>query len=220
MHCAKAKWSGLVCHFNFNLIARLTVLDTGCALPSPRLEEMSVNLDDFIHFQAHTLAHLIALLTRPPRGFPPPETNLIVIDSVSDLFTSHFPTATELKGELAEGKLADKAHLHWLLSRRANVANELATHLTRLAAKNIAVLAVNQCQTKIKEEEEAALLPALAGGAWENTIHTRIAVYRALPNARFAEVEKLAGKPLPESHDEFVVPFQIYSVCRCSVACD
>ena len=181
---------------------------------------MSVNLDDFIHFQAHTLAHLIALLTRPPKGFPPPETSLIVIDSVSDLFTSHFPSAAELKDELAEGKLVDKAHLHWLLSRKSNVANELATHLTRLAARNIAVLAINQSQTKIKEEESAILLPALAGGAWENTVQTRIAVYRVLPDGRFVEIEKLAGKHLPESHNGFAVPFQIDSVCGCSACCD
>jgi hypothetical protein len=181
---------------------------------------MSVNLENFIHFQAHTLAHLIALLTRPPKGFPSPDTSLIVIDSVSDLFTSHFHSAAELKEELAEGKLVDKAHLHWLLSRKSNVANELATHLTRLAAKNIAVLAINQSQTKIKEEEEAILLPALAGGAWENTVHTRIAVYRALPDERFVEIEKLTGKPLPESHDGIAVPFQIDSVCRLADSCD
>jgi hypothetical protein len=175
---------------------------------------MSVNLDDFIHFRTPTLAHLIALLIRPPKGFPPPETSLIVIDSVSELFTSHFPSAAELKEELAEGKLVDKAHLHWLLGRKSNVANELATHLTRLAARNIAIVAINQSQTKIKEEEEATLLPALAGGAWENTIYTRIAVYRALPDERFVEIEKLAGKPLPESDDTISVSFQIYSVCQ------
>ncbi|KAI2751371.1 hypothetical protein DTO012A8_9814 [Penicillium roqueforti] len=34
--------------------------------------------------------------------------------------------------------------------------------------------------------------------AWEASVQTRIAVYRDLPDERFAEVEKRAGKPLPE----------------------
>lgn len=207
-----AGWSGLVCPAGSLCIAKLTLPDTGFPLPSPRREEMSLNVKDFVHFQAQTLPHLIALLMRPPMGFPPPGTNLIVIDSVSSFFTSYFPTAAELKEELAEGKLVDKAHLQWLLGRKPNIANDLGTHLARLAAKNIAVLAINQSQTKIKEEREATLLPVLAGGAWEKTVQTRLAVYRALPDDRFVEIEKLSGKPLPEP-DELAFAFHIDSVC-------
>lgn len=174
---------------------------------------MSLNVKDFVYFHLQTLAHLIALVMRPPAGFPPPGTNLIVIDSVSNFFTSYFPTATELKEELAEGKLVDKAHLQWLLGRKPNIANDLGTHLARLAARNIAVLAINQSQTKIKEEREATLLPVLAGGAWEKTVQTRLAVYRALPDDRFVEIEKLSGNPLPE-RDELAFAFQIDSVCK------
>ncbi|KAK9855281.1 uncharacterized protein MYU51_002669 [Penicillium brevicompactum] len=168
---------------------RVVWIDTGFPLPSPRREEMSLNVKDFVHFQAQTLPHLIALLMRPPTGFPPP---------------------AELKEELAEGKLVDKAHLQWLLGRKPNIANDLGTHLARLAAKNIAVLAINQSQTKIKEEREATLLPVLAGGAWEKTVQTRLAVYRALPDDRFVEIEKLSGKPLPEP-DELAFAFHIDS---------
>ncbi|KGO67998.1 DNA recombination and repair protein RecA [Penicillium italicum] len=184
-------------------------IDTGSPLPSPRLEEMSVNLDDFIYFRAHTLAHLIALLARPPKGFPPPETNLIVVDSVSNLFPAYFPSAQELKDQLADGKITDKAHLQWLLNRKWNIASELATHLARFAARNIAVLAINQSHTKIKHQSHAALEPLLSGSAWEASVQTRIAVYRGLPNERFAEVEKRAGKPLPEQAEELVVAFRI-----------
>ncbi|CAG8075913.1 unnamed protein product [Penicillium olsonii] len=171
---------------------------------------MSINAKDFIHFQVHTLAHLVALLMRPPSGFPPPETNLIVIDSISNLFPSHFPLPTELKEDLAEGKLADKAHYQWLSSRKSNVANDLGAHLARLAAKNIAVIAINQLQTKIKEEREATLLPVIAGGAWEKTVQTRLAVYRTLPDDRLVEIEKLSGKLVPEL-DELAVAFHIDS---------
>ncbi|KGO46053.1 DNA recombination and repair protein Rad51, C-terminal [Penicillium expansum] len=184
-------------------------IDTGSPLPSPRLEEMSVNLDDFIYFRAHTLAHLIALLARPPKGFPPSETNLIVVDSVSNLFPAYFPSAQELKDQLAEGKITDKAHLQWLLNRKWNIASELATHLAKLAARNIAVLAINQSHTKIKPQSHAVLQPLLSGSAWEASVQTRIAVYRDLPDERFVEVEKRAGKPLPEQAEELLVAFRI-----------
>ncbi|KAJ5251829.1 hypothetical protein N7489_002239 [Penicillium chrysogenum] len=184
-------------------------IDTGCPLPTPRLEEMSINLDDFIYFRAHTLAHLIALLARPPKGFPPSETSLIVVDSVSNLFSAYFPSAQELKDQLAEGKITDKAHLQWLINRRWNVASELGTHLARLAARNIAVVAINQSHTKVKGQSHAVLQPLLSGGAWEASVQTRIAVYRDLPDERLAEVEKRAGKPLPEQAGELLVAFRI-----------
>ncbi|KAJ5501906.1 hypothetical protein N7463_004780 [Penicillium fimorum] len=184
-------------------------IDTGCPLPSPRLEEMSVSLDDFIYFRAHTLPHLIALLARPPKGFPPSETNLIVVDSVSNLFPAYFPSAQELKDQLAEGKITDKAHLQWLLNRKWNIASEIATHLAKLAARNIAVLAINQSHTKIKGQSHAALQPLLSGSAWEASVQTRIAVYRDLPDERVAEVEKCAGKPLPEQAEGLLVAFRI-----------
>ena len=150
---------------------------------------------------------------RPPRGFPPEKTSLIVIDSVSCLFPSYFPNAAELKDRLTQGKITDKAQLQWLLNRKWNVASELATHLARLAARNIAVLATNQTHTKIKGQPRATLHPVLAGGAWETNVQTRIVLYRDLPDARFAEVTKRGGKTLPVRMPEFIVPFRIESVC-------
>ncbi|KAJ5144235.1 uncharacterized protein N7515_003022 [Penicillium bovifimosum] len=186
-------------------------IDTDCPLPSPRLEEMSLNVDDFIYFRAHTLAHLVALLARPPKGFPPPETNLLVVDSVSGLFPAYFPSSIELKDQFAEGKIADKAHLQWLLSRRWNIASELATHLARLAARNIAVLAINQSHTKLQGEPHATLQPLLSGSAWEACVQTRIAVYRDLPDERCADVEKRAGKPLTEQEEDLSIAFCVES---------
>ncbi|KAJ5150436.1 uncharacterized protein N7500_010625 [Penicillium coprophilum] len=192
-------------------------IDTGCPLPSPRLEEMSVNLDDFVYFRAHTLPHLIALLARPPKGFPPSETHLIVVDSVSNLFPAYFPSAQELKDQLTEGKITDKSHLQWLLNRKWNVASQLATHLAKLAARNIAVLAINQSHTKIKGQSHAALQPLLSGSAWEASVQTRIAVYRDLPDERVVEVEKRAGKPLPEQAEGLLVAFRIEPDGLCEI---
>jgi len=212
------KWSGSVCTSPSVCVwHQLTIPDTGSPLPAHRLQAMTSNLDDVIYFRAHTLPHLLALLMRPPKGFPPEETSLIVIDSVSCLFPSYFPNAAELKDRLTQGKITDKAQLQWLLNRKWNVASELATHLARLAAGNIAVLAINQTHTKIKGQPRATLYPVLAGGAWETNVQTRIVLYRDLPDARFAEVTKRNGKTLPVRTPELIVPFRIESVCSSSL---
>lgn len=183
-------------------------------MPSPRLREMNINLDNLIHLKVQTLAHLLVLLKQPPKGFPPSGTHLIVIDSVSDLFNSYFPHMGDLKTEFARAKPADKPHHRWLLNRKPNAVNDLATYLGRLATRNLAVLALNQTKTRIKMGQPAVLVPALSGGAWEKTIQTRIAVCRALPAERFVEIEKLAGKTLHGPRHRRVVPFWIHPVCH------
>lgn len=174
---------------------------------------MSPDLDNVVYFRASTLPHLLALLMRPPKGFPPEDTALIVVDSVSSLFPAYFPNAAELKDRLAQGKITDKAQLQWLLNRKWNVASELATHLARLAARNIAVLAINQTHTKIKGQPRATLQPVLAGGAWETNVQSRIVLYRDLPDARFAEITKRDGRTLPVRMPELIVSFCIEKVC-------
>ncbi|KAJ5693431.1 hypothetical protein N7462_002854 [Penicillium macrosclerotiorum] len=184
-------------------------IDTGAPVPSCRFEAMAPTLDKVIYFRAPTLPHLLALLMRPPTGFPPEETSLIVIDSVSSLFPSYFPHPAELKDRLTHGKITDKAQLQWLLNRKWNIASELATHLTRLATRNTAVLAINQTHTKIKGQPRATLHPVLAGGAWETSVQTRIVLYRDLPDLRFAEITKRSGRTLPVRLAELIVPFHI-----------
>ena len=166
-------------------------------------------MDKLIYFRTPTLPHLLALLTHPPRNFPPPGASLIVIDSVSSLFPSYFPNAADLKDRLSQGKISDKAQLQWLLNRKWNVSSELGSHLARLAARNIAVLAINQAHTKIKGQPRATLHPVVAGGGWESAVQTRVAMYRDLPDARFAEITKRAGRMLPVRMAEMIVPFRI-----------
>ncbi|KAJ5743583.1 hypothetical protein N7533_008453 [Penicillium manginii] len=140
-------------------------------------------------------------------------TTLIVIDSVSSHFPAYFPNAADLKDQLATGKLSDKQQLQWLLNRKWNVASDLATHLSRLATSGnpggIAVLALNQTHTKIKNQPRATLHPILSGGAWETTVHTRLVVYRDLPDARFVEVTKKGGRSLAVRVPEMIVSFEV-----------
>jgi hypothetical protein len=173
---------------------------------------MTPDLDNLIYFRAPTLPHLLALLLRPPKDFPPEETSLIVIDSISSLFPSYFLSAAELKDRLEQGKITDKPQLQWLLNRKWNVISDIATHLTRLAVRNIAVLALNQTHTKIKGQPRATLHPMVAGGAWETNVQTRIVLYRDLPDMRFAEITKRAGRTMAVRLTELIVPFRIEDV--------
>lgn len=188
-------------------------LDTGPPLPTPRLQSITTELDNLVYFRAPTLPHLLALLAHPPAGFPPSGTSLLVVDSVSSLFPSYFSNPTELKDRLTQGKIADKAQLQWLLNRKWNVSSELATHLSRLAARNIAVLAINQTHTKIKGQPRATLHPYLAGGGWESSVQTRMVMYRDLPDARFVEVTKRGGRILPVRTAELIASCRIELVC-------
>ncbi|KAF7716354.1 DNA recombination/repair Rad51-like protein [Penicillium ucsense] len=184
-------------------------VDTGSPLATSRLESITPHLNNLIYFRAPTLPHLLALLIRPPKEFPPPETTLLIIDSISSLFPAYFLSASELKDRLAQGKIPDKPQLQWLLNRKWNVIGDIATHLTRLAARNIAVLALNQTHTKIKGQPRATLHPVVAGGTWETNVQTRIVLYRDLPDLRFAEVTKRAGRMMAVRLAELIVPFRV-----------
>jgi hypothetical protein len=189
---------------------------------SDTAQQLMVNL---IYFRAQSLPHLLALLLHPPQGFPPANTKLLVVDSVSGPFPSYFLSPSELKSRLARAKITDKSQIHWLMNRKWNVTSELANQLMKLAAsRRLAVLLINQTHTKIKGLPRATLSPLLAGGAWENSVYTRIVLYRDLPavddeesevasrSVRYAEVLKRDGKALTVRSDENIVPFTIDSV--------
>lgn len=174
---------------------------------------MTPSLNDVIYFRTPTLPHLLALLMHPPKPFPPENTSLLILDSVSSLFPAYFPNAAELKSRLDQGKITDKQQLQWLLNRKWNVTSDLATHLARLAARGIAVLVINQTHTKIKGQPRATLHPSVAGQTWESSVSSRLVMYRDLPDARFVEVVKRNGRTLAQRMPELIVSFGIEKVC-------
>ncbi|RHZ50802.1 uncharacterized protein CDV56_106339 [Aspergillus thermomutatus] len=220
--------SNALCHGG-----KVVWIDTTSPLPKLRLKSMlkqnldtakSSDIDNLIYFRAQSLPHLLALLLHPPQGFPPENTKLLVLDSVSGPFPSYFLSPSELKSRLAQAKITDKSQVQWLMNRRWNVTSELANQLMKLAAsRQLAVLLVNQTHTKIKGQPRATLGPLLAGGAWENSVYTRIVLYRDLPavddeesemasrSVRYAEVLKKDGRVLTVRSDENIVPFTIDS---------
>ncbi|GIJ91308.1 hypothetical protein Asppvi_010273 [Aspergillus pseudoviridinutans] len=213
-------------------------IDTTSPLPKLRLKSMLTQsldtakssdtpqqlMDNLVYFRAQSLPHMLALLLHPPQGFPPENTKLLVVDSASGPFPSYFLSPSELKSRLTQAKITDKSQIHWLMNRKWNVTSELANQLMKLAAsRRLAVLLINQTHTKIKGLPRATLSPLLAGGGWENSVYTRIVLYRDLPavgdeelemasrSVRYAEVLKRDGKALTVRSDENIVPFTIDS---------
>ncbi|KAE8137890.1 P-loop containing nucleoside triphosphate hydrolase protein [Aspergillus pseudotamarii] len=206
-------------------------IDTGSPLPKVRLASMLKKFPDatssdppedpirnLIYFHARSLPHLLALLIRPPKGFPSEDAKLLVIDSVSALFPSYFPNPSEFKSRLPQSGITDKTQIQWLMNRKWNVTSDLGNQLVKLAATHrLAILLVNQTHTRIRGQPRATLCPILAGGTWENSVHVRVAIFRDfLPEdegnskgIRFAEVMKRAGKTLSLRLDENIVPFKI-----------
>lgn len=180
--------------------------------------------DSFLHFNVPTLPHLLALLTHPTEAFPPTKTSLIVIDSVSSLFTLAFPKAKE-KFPDNSGSAKKKDASQWAASRRWAVMTDFISKVGKLAAtKKIAVLLISQTTTKIRAESEAVLHPAISGTAWDNGINNRLVLFRdwlwkseegssqsmQVPKARFVGVVKAVGV----TYDGLsrVVPFAIKQV--------
>ena len=158
-------------------------------------------LDLFHHFAAPTLPHLLALLSHPTNGFPPPNTSLLVVDDLSALFSLFFRSATEKdNNQKTPGKVAQATQ--WASGRRWVVMDHLISNMAKLAAtKNIAILLTSQMTTRIKDGARAQLCPAMMGNAWESGIATRIVLFRdwlsvpgeASGNEALQSVVRLAG---------------------------
>lgn len=164
-------------------------------------------LEKLHHFATPSLPHLLALLTHQSTSFPPPDTSLIVVDSISTLFALAFPkTADIASDQQIPVKKSDAAH--WASGRRWAVMGDLISKISRLAAtKNIAILLTSQTTTRIRSETGAVLHPAISGTAWDTGISTRVVIFRDwmfrasevgsqgkyIPGVRFAGVMKAKG---------------------------
>lgn len=152
---------------------------------------------------------------------------------------SNHPLNSPLPGQQQHARTNQSAptperhQLQWLLNRKWNVASEMVTKITKLIAnyhqqhgdqRQLAVILLNQTHTKIKGQPRPTLYPALAGGSWENHVHTRIVLYRdfnlypshrenSTAKIRFAEVMKRGGKVISARTDANIVSFVIEKVC-------
>ena len=212
-------------HVMFHLLMA-DMADASCQLVGPRLKEIiehtqisgkqpassqsvsQARLNNLYHFTTPTLPHLLALLTHQSTSFPPLNTSLIVIDSVSTLFALAFPRILE-NADILQTPAKKSDAVQWSAGRRWAVMGEFMSKIGKLAAtSNIAILLTSQATTRIKYETRAVLHPAISGNAWDSGIGARLVLFRdwlfrgpeapssrgeCVPRVRFAGVMKAKG---------------------------
>lgn len=177
--------------------------------------------DALHYFRASTLPHLLALFLHPVPSFPPKNTGVVVIDTVS----SSFETAHRRDGR--QGPSTDAAR--WAYSRKFAMMGEMISKLSKMASlHNLAVLLICQTSTKLRYGAPAVLLPAVSSNEWDNGISTQLCLFRDFPPEgvqksqntgrnsaiRYIGVKKAGGVALTMHHGAFssVVPFTIEKV--------
>jgi hypothetical protein len=195
------------------------------AMLTSHLDAPDVSPDElrshFRYLAVPTLAHLLALFVHVPASFPPPNTSLVVVDSLATLVDNAYPRNVD--DRMPRNK-TDQAR--WAAGRRYTVINELISAFTRFAAlHDIALLITSQTITRIRGASRAVLVPAISGIEWENGVSTRLVLFRdwvrhgkaktkahadSLQKARFAGLVKANGIALAEEGGVGnVVPFTI-----------
>lgn len=161
------------------------------------------HLNRFHHFVVPTLPHLLALLLHSPPSFPPKETSLLVVDSISAIFNHAFAQSNGYDGKNPARK-NDIAQ--WAARRRWAAMADVISALGKLATmKNMAVLLTNQTTTKVTLESAASLQPAISGTAWDAGINYRLLLFwdwqvelgeeSGKSDLRFAAATKIASSP-------------------------
>ncbi|KAI9714637.1 MAG: hypothetical protein M1812_006302 [Candelaria pacifica] len=162
-------------------------------LPSSPPTSRSINdlLSKLDYFTIPTLPHLLALLFHPSPKFPPSGTTLIIIDSISTLFSNAFARTTEGKLPINQPNFNKKPNVsQWAASRKWAVMEDFMAKLGRLAAmNNIAVLMTSQTTTKVRADTGAVLHPAMSGKGWDRGLTNRIVLYRDWPSSFSEDTE-------------------------------
>ncbi|KAJ4294841.1 hypothetical protein N0V88_005077 [Collariella sp. IMI 366227] len=132
-------------------------------------------LDGFTHYTCPTLPHLIALLCRPNAACIPQGTSLVVVDSLSALVNHAFPRQPETKS--FAGPKGNKGPS--TSARRLQVLQYIISSFQKLAAtRDLAVVVLTQCATKMQAERGATLIPAINANVWEQGVSTRLVLFR------------------------------------------
>ncbi|TPX22503.1 hypothetical protein DIZ76_014375 [Coccidioides immitis] len=187
--------------------------------PSQATGRKSHLLQRLLHFHPLSLAHLVALVSHPPRGFPPENTGLIVIDSISCLFAAEF--RPRLPKRLRETKLSrtEQAKLDKESRLYFNLIGSLVSDLRRLAVRfNCAVVVINEMASRFKPSTRPMLHEVISGFTWDAGVTTRVLLYwHWLPwemrettkgkGVRIAEVQKVGGMTLMGRSAKRIVPF-------------
>lgn len=104
-------------------------------------------------------------------------------------------------------------------SPRTQVLQSIVTSLQKLAAtRDLVVVMLNQCATRMQGDQGASLVPAISAGIWEQGIATRLVIFRdwviggdSIGSARYAAIQKRNGKHVPGGFSE-AYAFEIQNV--------
>ncbi|GAB1316643.1 DNA repair protein RAD51 homolog 3 [Madurella fahalii] len=162
-------------------------------------------LDAFTHYTCPSLPHLIALLCRPTAACIPQETSLVVVDTLSALVNHAFPKLPETRAAADAKGLRGPSST----ARRHQVLQYIASSLQKLAAtRDVAVVVLTQCATKMQAERGATLIPAINANVWEQGVSTRLVLFRdwlqegvRARGLHFAGIQKLNGKGMSAAVD-------------------
>ncbi|KAI9884238.1 MAG: hypothetical protein M1823_003987 [Watsoniomyces obsoletus] len=190
----------------------LDILSPDLTTPIETTDTLLSHLD---HFSAPNLSHLWTLLFSSSSSggseFPSPSTGLIIIDSISILFTLAFPRIEDSSqhhqhrqhanstegGGRGQGrggqpsttpyrKKNEATTQQWVSSRRWAVIGDFIARLTKLSTlKNIAVVLINQTVSRVRADTGAMLLPAVSSNAWDAGVMNRVVLYRDWTNGLF-----------------------------------
>ncbi|TGO45338.1 hypothetical protein BCON_0401g00010 [Botryotinia convoluta] len=177
-------------------------------LPSSEPLNDDTLLSNFNHFTTPTLSHLLALLTHTTQNFPPENTSLIIIDSFPTLIDSAFPRNADSTSTPKKPGVPNPS------SRKFPLLQYLIGALQKLATtRNIAIIILTQCVTKMRSGLGAALIPSISATAWEQGLACRVALFRdwgwdddqgnKVDGVRFAQVIKVDGTILSEGRGIF-----------------
>ncbi len=95
----------------------------------------------------------------------------------------------------------------------------MVNSLQKLAAtRDLAIVVLTQCATKMQAERGATLIPAINATVWEQGVSTRLVLFRdwlqddvETRGLRFASIQKLNGKAMVASVDH-VCAFKVEQV--------
>ncbi|EEH07448.1 conserved hypothetical protein [Histoplasma capsulatum G186AR] len=175
-------------------------------------------LNQLLYFHPPTIAHLLALISHSPKGFPPPEAGLIVIDSISSLFTSEYRTRQppgNRKAKFMATAESKNERTRW------KIIGNLAMNLKKLAVRlNCVVVVINEMASRFRGKHPPVLHEALSGMTWDSGVATRIMLcWHWLPpssqsrvrmkRVRFAEVVKAEKVVHLQGRSQRIVPFVI-----------
>ncbi|KAJ9136434.1 DNA repair protein rhp55 [Pleurostoma richardsiae] len=168
-------------------------------------------LERFLHYTCPTLPHFIAIACRPTASTIPEGTSLVVIDSLSALVNHAFPRATDSKTPAKNGNKGPSPS-----ARRLQLLQYMVGALQKLAAtRDIAVVVLTQCATRMQGERGASLIPAINANVWDQCIANRLVLFRDWAwngeqafGLHFVGIQKFNGKATPESVEN-ISAFQV-----------